>query len=405
MRPPRLCLEAEAIGFPDGYAEPMPVLSEPRPPLLQRLRPRQWLLVDVTLCLLYGTLSAAVMASRTRSAWLVVAVAGLSLVSVLLTRTRPVISLGLALTLAGLAPLDTEIAFIALFPVGCALAACAARLPRRLGWTALAAGLTAPVATALPDFAHSGAIVPFGLVLVTCWMVGIALGAQRRYSESMARRQEERASAAATEERLRIARELHDIVAHSMSVITVQAGFAHLVIGDRPREAAAALGAIESTGRDVLVEMRRLLGMLREDGTAELTPAARLDELESLVALTSRAGVEVTLRLTGRRPELPAGLELTAYRIVQEALTNVVRHAAAAHAEVSISFTETELRISVTDDGRGPHPSATGGHGLAGMRERVHLCGGELVTGTRESGGFAVLATMPLRAFVSADSR
>lgn len=382
----------------------MPDIAEPRPPLLNRLRPGQRRLVDVAVALLYGTLSAALTASRTSSALLVLAVAGLSAAALMTTRPRPLVALAFGLAVAWLAPLDSDIGFVALVPVGWAAAACAARLSRRLAWLALAAALTAPVATAVPDFAHDGGIVPFALFFTTCWTVGIAVGAQRRYTDSVVRRHEDRAAAAVAQERLRIARELHDIVAHSMSVITVQAGFAHLVISDRPQDAAEALGAIESTGREVLVEMRRMLGVLREGGPADRSPAARLDELESLVALISRAGVQVTLTVAGARPEVTAGLELTAYRIIQEALTNVVRHAATPRAEVSLVFSKTELRISVTDDGCGPGPSTTNGHGLAGMRERVELYGGGLVTGSNNGAGFAVVATLPLRASVGADT-
>ena len=175
------------------------------------------------------------------------------------------------------------------------------------------------------------------LVTGLVWAVGYAVGQHRAYERQLlqerARQAQEelaRARRGVIEERMRIARELHDVVAHSMSVITVQAGYGHLVIDRDPGQARAALGAIETTGRQALTEMRRLLGVLRADDgddAAALTPAPGLADLDRLVAQTAGAGVRVELEITGRPRPLPSGIELSAYRIVQEALTNVVKHA------------------------------------------------------------------------------
>ena len=223
---------------------------------------------------------------------------------------------------------------------------------------ALPVALTGPVAAGLPTFQHTGSIAPFGFVVLAAWSIGYAVGRQRRYAEAVLRHREElargrlaEARRGLTEERLRIAREMHDLVAHSLSVITVQAAYGHLVVDDRPKEAKAALAVIESTGREVLVETRRLLGVLRADGPAgarpELMPAAQLSDLDRLVVNASAAGAEVELQVVGCPQELPPGLELTAYRIVQEALTNVVRHAHPARARVVIDFGPALLRIEV----------------------------------------------------------
>ncbi|MEV5570861.1 sensor histidine kinase [Spirillospora sp. NPDC052269] len=269
----------------------------------------------------------------------------------------------------------------------------------------------------------SRGMVMFVFLFVTVWTVGFAVGQHRAYTENLLRqqaarqaeqivRQAERAEAErhkarrqVTEERIRIARELHDVVAHSMSVITVQAGFGHLVIDDRPAEARTALGIIESTGRETLGEMRRLLGLLREDdpggpgGPADVSiraPAPGLADLERLVTQTAQAGVRVELAISGRPRDLPAGIDLSAYRIVQEALTNVVRHSGTTAARAVIDYRAGELAIEVTDDGSGGTAPPVHGHGLDGMRERVNLYGGRFHAGPLPGRGFQVAARLPL---------
>ena len=216
-------------------------------------------------------------------------------------------------------------------------------------------------------------------------------------TEALARERGENAQLAVALERTRIARELHDVVAHSVSVMVVQAGGVRGLLRPAQVEEREALAVIESTGRQAMTELRRMLGTLRTaaDGDA-LAPAPALSHVDSLVANVRDAGLPVELSFDGRRRPLSPGLELSAYRIVQEALTNTLKHAGPAHAEVHIGYGERELAIEVCDDGAGRHNGAAAGHGLVGMRERVSLFGGVLETGPRPSGGFRVSARFPI---------
>lgn len=228
------------------------------------------------------------------------------------------------------------------------------------------------------------------------WTVGQAVRERRAHLRAESERLAERAVG---EERLRIARELHDVIAHSMSLIAVKAGVANHVAGSRPEEAADALRVIEDTSKQALTEMRRLLGVLRTDHTQqdELAPAPSLGDLPKLARRAAGAGVRVALDLRAE-PDLPAGVGLSAYRIVQEALTNVIRHAAPARCEVTVTARNGEVRIEVVDDGPGWRAPLAGhhpGHGLAGMRERALACGGEFTAGPRNGGGFQVKARLP----------
>jgi signal transduction histidine kinase len=250
-----------------------------------------------------------------------------------------------------------------------------------------------------------GTLVLDGLIMAAGWWLGD--GARRRQEAVAAARQraaeleearEELARRAVTEERLRIARELHDVVAHSMSIIAVQSGVGVHVLDSQPEEARKALAAVEATSRQALVEMRRLLGVLREEAEprGSLAPAPGLAEVEALAAEVARAGVRVEVHIEGTPCELPAGLDLSAYRIVQEALTNVVRHAGPATARVAVRYSPGQVALEVVDDGRGPGAEDRGGHGLAGMRERAALYGGTLEAGPVPGGGFRVAATLPV---------
>jgi signal transduction histidine kinase len=197
-------------------------------------------------------------------------------------------------------------------------------------------------------------------------------------------------------ERSRIARELHDAVAHSMSVMVVQAGAARTVIDRDPEAAKAAIARIEETGRDGLTEMRRLIGVLTAPGTeADLSPQPGLAQFEALLETVRGAGVPVEVVTRGQPRQLPPSADLIAYRVVQEALTNVVRHAGGAHARVLLDWSHDALAIEVADDGRGGAADAAGGHGLIGMRERVALYGGSVETGARPGGGFSVRVRLP----------
>jgi signal transduction histidine kinase len=212
---------------------------------------------------------------------------------------------------------------------------------------------------------------------------------------------EERARLAVLEERSRMARELHDVIAHSVSVIVVQAAAERRALPPGAESTGAALDQIERTGREALVELRRLLGVLRrsDDGAPARAPQPGLAVLDELVAQVRDAGLAVEVRVEGSPAELPAGVDLSAYRIVQEALTNTLKHADAHRAEVVLRFGAGELELDVRDDGRGVNGGPAipgGGHGLAGMRERAQLYGGELAAGRRlDSPGFEVRARIP----------
>jgi signal transduction histidine kinase len=241
-------------------------------------------------------------------------------------------------------------------------------------------------------------IIPF--MVAAALFAGIAVANRLAYVESIRDRAEQDARRRIDEERLRIARELHDVVAHTMATINVQAGVAAHVLPTRPEAAADSLQAIKTASKDGLRELRAILNVLRQADDADPTqPAPGTAQLETLITGASRAGLETTLTVTGEPVPLPAAVDLAAYRIVQESLTNAIRHAGPATAAVSLGYAHDELRIEVTDTGRGPAPSAghNGGHGLAGMRERAATVGGTLETGPGSAGGFRVAARLPLR--------
>jgi signal transduction histidine kinase len=218
-------------------------------------------------------------------------------------------------------------------------------------------------------------------------------------AELLERDQEVRAQEAVAEERARIARELHDLVAHNVSVMVVQAGAERHALGEDQASTRDALASIEQAGRQALTEARRLLGMLRRKGDGEeLEPQPSVDQIDVLVEQVERAGVPVKLQVEGERVPLPAGVDLCAYRIVQEGLTNTLKHAGPANAEVLLRYAPQALDVEIRDDGRGVSQdnSDGAGHGLVGMRERVALYGGELETGPRHGGGFEVHAHLPL---------
>jgi signal transduction histidine kinase len=202
---------------------------------------------------------------------------------------------------------------------------------------------------------------------------------------------------AVTSERTRIARELHDVVAHSMSVMIVQAGAARTVVDRDPSAAREAIAHVEETGRAGLAEMRRLIGVLTDaDEAASTAPMPGLAELDPLLDTVRAAGLPVEVVRTGTPRELPAGADLAAYRVIQESLTNALKHAGPANARVSMDFAADRLTIEVADDGRGPASEPGIGHGLIGMRERVGVFGGTLTTGERPGGGFVVRAEIPV---------
>jgi signal transduction histidine kinase len=275
----------------------------------------------------------------------------------------------------------------------------------------LIAGGTALLAIAIVDLARTGFYNGPGgprpaawLVFVVAWLVGRDLRRRRQQLAGLRERaawlereREEKARAAVVEERGRIARELHDVVAHSVSVMVVQAQAGPRLL-DQPEQARGVFRSIETSGREALVELRRLLGVLRtSDEQLAVGPQPGLGSLESLLEQVRTAGLPVELRVDGDPVQLAPGIDLCAYRIVQEALTNTLKHAGQASAEVTIHYSSSQLEIEVSDSGAGAPTSMNGsGHGLIGMRERVNLYGGALETGPRSKGGYTVSARLPL---------
>lgn len=240
----------------------------------------------------------------------------------------------------------------------------------------------------------------FGFALLFGWTVQsrrLRLEVAEERAELLEREQAEGAARAVADERLRIAQELHDVVAHSMSVIAVQAGAGMHVIDQDPAEAKRALENISATSRSTLTGLRRLLGVLRDDGSGvSYAPAPSLGDIGELAGEVTRAGVTVEVDTDGSLADVPPGVGFTGYRIVQEALTNVLKHAGPSRASVRLAHQPGTLRIDVSDDGRGVNGRATdGGHGLIGMRERVAVYGGTLQAGPRPGGGYLVTAVLP----------
>ncbi len=244
-------------------------------------------------------------------------------------------------------------------------------------------------------------LISITVVSAVAWIIADRVRATRELRARAARLEKERdafAKASVADERARIARELHDVVAHSVSVMTVQAGGVRRLLGDeRPRE-RDALAAIEETGRTALAEMRRMVGVMRagDGGDAQLAPQPGLGDLDRLATETRDAGLPVQIRIDGEPRPLGAGLDLSAFRIVQEGLTNARKHAGPAHATVTVRYRPTEVELLIEDDGVGPRRNGAEGHGLIGMGERVAVYGGHFEHGPRSGGGFRVHATLPI---------
>jgi signal transduction histidine kinase len=237
-------------------------------------------------------------------------------------------------------------------------------------------------------------------ILAALWLIGRTLRQRGRLANVLRRERDERDALATANERARIARELHDVITHSVTVMVVEASAERRRRPDDP-EAVESLRSIEQTGRQALTELRRLLGVLRAPGDrSELAPQPTLRELEPMLERLRAQGQDVRMTVVGAPPpELPAGVDLTAYRVVQEALTNVVKHAGEARADVALRYGPRSLEIAVEDDGAGTATASQnggGGHGIAGMRERVAMVGGSLRAGPRSEGGFEVVASLPL---------
>jgi signal transduction histidine kinase len=335
--------------------------------------------------------------------------------ALLLRRRRPlgVLAVTLACGLAYAARTYPEgPSQLAVYP---ALWTVALTVPRRRAWLAAAVAAVAVGAAELffyDDTMLDGEPLYAAVTVLAAMWWGEAVRARRAYvaelrdrAERAERTREEEARRRVDEERMRIARELHDVVSHTIGVISVQAGVASHLLHRRPDKAADSLAAIRQASDEALGELHAMLGVLREGegdgGRAPLAPAPGLAELDALVAQAAGAGVEVTVSLEGEPRRLPAAVDLACYRVVQESLTNVVRHAGASRAEVTVSHQGDQVVVEVTDDGRagsGNGDGAGSGQGIMGMRERARALGGSLEAGPRPGGGFRVQASLPVGA-------
>ena len=235
------------------------------------------------------------------------------------------------------------------------------------------------------------------------WSLGTMTRRLREYrsvlqvrNAELAAERDARSRQAVLEERVRIARELHDVVAHHVSVMAVQAAAARRLFHTRPDAALQAIGSVEEAGRDAIVDLQQLVGVLRQEEPRDLAPQPRMAELPRLLAGVEQAGLPVGLTIEGRQRPLPAGVELSAYRIVQEALTNTIKHAGATRADVVVRYRDVLVEVEVLDDGAATsaRPGHDGGNGLVGMRERVSVHGGTLEAGPRPDGGYRVRAVL-----------
>jgi signal transduction histidine kinase len=266
--------------------------------------------------------------------------------------------------------------------------------------------LTGDTADVIAGHVAAGDSAALYVLLIGAWLAGDTIRRRSLRAAALAERagqlereRDERARAAVLEERLRIARELHDIVAHTVTVMVVEAAAARHVLRSDPDAAEAQLVSAERTGREAVAEVRRLLGLLRGgDQSRGLTPQPGISDIEQLADQSCDAGLAVDVSVEGEPTHVPAGADLAAFRIVQEALTNVRKHAGATRVDVTLRFRAGELEIDIADDGRGPsgRDGWTGGHGLIGMRERIAMYGGTLKIDRAERGGFRLRAWLPL---------
>jgi signal transduction histidine kinase len=366
-------------------------------------------------------------------------VAGVAVLGIVLLRRRPLTALALLLAgsvtvaaapgswsgASGPVALNKPMLLVVLVLLAsAAVSFIAATRPRRVSVAAAAAALGVQIgswATSPIEYLTWGTVIRNGfaevmrpgrllflgilpelavaLITIVAWLIGHSIRQAHVHSQALRAQAD---AQAATAERLRIARDLHDMVAHSVGIIAIQAGMGRRVMDTQPAEARDALAAIEATSRETLAGLRRTVGALRRAGPlAEAEPdpleAPGLADLARLVAKTRDAGVRVDVRWHGRPRPLPAEVDTSAFRIIQEAVANVVRHAGTGRCKVSIDQCDEELSIEVTDDGRGA-TAADAGYGIAGMRERAALLHGELTAGPRPEGGFRVTARLPLPA-------
>ena len=385
-------------------------MTDPTAPSIDERRPsgRRSLAFDVVLALLATGLELTLVADTGGRAVVLVAVAGGVLV---LRRSAPLAVLATTLAaMAGFVALGGEPTGLS---AGIGLYTTAAMCERRVSLAALVstAAIAAALSAATADTEGRQASATFGatvavLLAVGIWGLGAYAQTRRRYTSALEQRaaqaereREQLARIAVHEERASIARELHDIVAHSVTVMLLGVRGARDVLHMAPAVAEETLARVEKSGEQSLTELRRILALLRgPDDGAEPHPQPSLAELDALVADHRAAGLPVRLEVTGQQPPLPSGVQLSVYRIVQEALTNVLKHSHPTSVTVTLSFRGSRLEVEVVDDGarQTDQKDATAGHGIVGMRERVALFGGELETGPRVGCGYRVAAWLPV---------
>ncbi|MFH8385650.1 sensor histidine kinase [Kitasatospora sp. NPDC018058] len=398
--------------------------ATPPPPLFRRIPPEAWVALAWCVAAAYPAVMLGGTARLHRGAAahgglaFTLADTAVAFLGAALVRRLPVLSITLLL-IATWTETDgwaaaTQVPPAALLAVDVALFLITATRPRRSSRTAFALaavflvlhiGLVRGNTVGIFTGTHIGSADGAALLALVAWLAGRSVRQNREHAEALSSRA---AAEAVTAERLRIAREMHDTVAHSIGIVALQAGAAHRVIDRRPERAKQALGEIEAAGRETLAALRRMLVALRQaDGEASDTAPPGLADLDRLAVTTTAAGVRVTVRREGRQAPLPPEIDLSAFRIIQESVTNVVRHAEVGDCLVTVDRSrEGELAVEITDRGRGRGRGRGGapgaGFGLAGLRERVALLHGEFEAGPRPGGGFRVAARLPIPEQVAA---
>jgi signal transduction histidine kinase len=394
----------------------------PSPPLLARLWP--WLasragdraaagLIDSAIaagCFVAFTVPVVLGAGSARSAGIEAAFGAVAAAPLIVRRRWP-ISVVLVVSATYVAAALAGVAFTPFLSnagPNLAIAVFTAADRSRRKWSLAAAGVAGvgtwaslPIAIHLHPQHDQDAVQLFAVI--AAWLAGDMVRAIREYRQQLQlvqhRRAIEELQLARAEERLRLSREVHDVVSHSLSTIAVQAGVARLVLAQQPGQAGAALSAIETASRSALDELRKLLRQIREPGEAGEAVTPTLSDLPALIDRLRRAGLDVGYHSTGQPQLYGAAVELSAYRIAQEALTNVTKHASGARTRVEVDHGADELTVTVTDDGSAvpPRSAASAGLGIPGMRERAGLIGGKLTAGPGPGGGFVVTARLPVR--------
>jgi signal transduction histidine kinase len=391
--------ESDALGYRDRI--------ETLTRSFRRLADINPLIVDGALALLLFALAEASADSGLRWVPLSVAIVALETLPLTLRRRAPATVL-IIVAIAELAHLVAGFpnGFFDTFAGAVAFYSVAAHRQRNVSLVFLA---VLPIALTLAlaiDWRNHGQVnlvdIPYNLLLLlSAWLLGDNTQTRRAYDIQAERERDEQGRAALAEERARIGRELHDIVAHSVSVMVLQANAGERVAVSKPEQAVEHFAAIQASGRQALSELRRLLGVLRgaEGEEASREPQPGLSSIERLAEETRQSGIETTVRVDGDPAAVSEAVQLSAYRVIQEALTNTLRHAGASRAEIAVRCAARALEVEVVDNGRPPSSadgSARTGHGLIGMRERVHIFGGELEAGPLNEGGFRVRAVFPL---------